>query len=146
MNTGKLFAVFIVSESAVFNCPAFVYNVSHCVAVFEVDVYIFEVSTRFLRIIRIHEGLKSVNFLVFRFLSEGIERICSEVCLVAKFTCIYYVETVLVPISTILRCKLDTCYQAKRICISGINRLSLVNPVELKCQCVCCFIESARCQ
>ena len=145
--TSKLHAILIVCEATFFNSPTFFYNVRHCISIFECAVYIAEASTGFTRKIGIYERLKSVNFLVFGLKCKSIKCICSKICIVTKSTLVNYTETALsIPISIILGCKLDTCQHTKGICSSRIDSLSLVNPVKLKCQCICSFIKSAACQ
>ena len=142
---GELFAVLIVSEAAILNGPAFLIIIRKGVAILEGGVNAGEVSAGFAGKIRILEGLEAEDFLVLRLLCEGVESVSSEVCRVAESTGVNNVKTVAVaPLCVILRSELDTGYHAKRICICGVNRMSLVNPVKLKSYCIGFLIESNR--
>ena len=133
--TCQLFAILIVRKASIFNSPAFLYIIYKSIAILEGRVSISEVRAGLTGKIGIDEGLKSVDFLILGLLREGVERICSEVCRISECTGVNNAKTLTVtPICIILGSKLNTCYHAKRICASGIDRLSLVDPVKLKSQ------------
>ena len=133
--TCQLFAILIVRKAAIFNSPAFLYIIYKSIAILEGRVSISEVRAGLTGKIGIDEGLKSVDFLILGLLREGVERICSEVCRISECTGVNNAKTLTVtPICIILGSKLNTCYHAKRICTSGIDRLSLVDPIKLKSQ------------
>ena len=147
LDTGKLNAVLIICEASVLKCPAFLNVVSEGVAVLEGSVGCAEPCTGLAVILRIgiYEGLKSVNQLVFRLLSEGVKSISSEVTLIAKSTGVNNIETILSCLDcAILSRNLDSLYHAKRICGYGINSLSLVNPVKLQSKRICCLVKFSR--
>ena len=145
--TGKLFAVLVVSKAAVFNCPAVLNFLNESIAVFESLIGAAEACAGLAGKVGVNEGFKTVNLLIFGLKCEGIESVSSEECVVAESTGVDYAETIVcTPISAVLRCKLNACYHAEGVSCCGIDCLSLVNPVELKCYSVCSLIEFYRCK
>ena len=149
LNACKLFAIYVVRKAAVLNSPAIVYNVSKSIGILKCCISCTKPCTG-LAIecgIGIYERIESVNFLVFRLLCEGIKSICSEISLIAQVTSSNNVKTVTRLFHcAILRGKLYSLEHAKRICICGINCLSLVNPIENKSQSISLFIELHLCK
>ena len=144
MDSGKLFAVLVVSEATVLNSPAILNYICESVAILEGSVGVLEVSTGLTGKIGVNEGLKTVNLLILGLVCEGVKSICSEVCSVAKCTGVNNVKSVLCSECAFLGSKLNSCYHAKRICGCGIDSSGLVDPVKLKCQGIGFFIKSNR--
>ena len=138
--TKKLFAILIVSIAAVFYRPTFLNDICQGVVVLESHIGCTEVCTRFAGKIRIYEGIKSVNFLVFGLLCEGVKCICSEITLIAEGTGVNNAETVVFK-RIVLRCELNTLHHTEGICRCGIDRLGLVDPVKRKGKSIGLFVE-----
>ena len=147
LNAGKLFAVLIVSEAAILDSPAILYVVRKGVAILEGGVGAAEASAGFSGKIRILEGLKAVNLLVLRLLSEGVKSVSSKVCGVTESTYVDNAESaVSSPVRIILGSKLNALNHAKGICGCRINSSGLVDPVKLKSQGVGSLVESSGCK
>ena len=141
----QLLAVLVVSKAAVLNSPALLDRKSQGVAVVEGCVGAAEPCTG-LAVeggIGIHEGIQTVDLLVLSLLCEGVESVCSEVTLVAEVTLGNDVETVARRLKcAILGSQLDTGEHAEGICVSGIDRSSLVDPVQGQSQRVGLLVEA----
>ena len=133
VHAGEFSAVLVVSVTAVLKVPTLLFGISYqSVAILEGGVDATEGSTGLAGIVGIHEGRKTEDLLVLLLQREGIQRVCSQECVVAQFTRVHNVEGLLVaPIRVCLGSELDALNHAERVSGCRINGLSLVDPVEL---------------
>ena len=95
-----------------------------------------------LGIIGIFIRIQAVNFLVFRFLREGVQTTCAQVDLITDLSGVDNRQLGLaVPRCIFLGSDLDTTDQAQRIGHSLIDRLGLLDPVQGQCQGVGCLVK-----
>ena len=149
MYTCKFFAIYIVRKAAVFYSPTIVYNISKSITIFKRNICCTEPCSRFAIICRIgiYEWIKSINFLIFRLLCKGIESVCSKISLITQGTFSNNAKTVTCRFHcAILNREFDTLKHTKRVCIGGINRLGLINPVKDECQSISLFIKLNSCE
>ena len=144
---GKSVAVLVVSKSAVLDCPAVLNFLNESIAILESLIGSAEACTGLAGNVGVNKGCKSVNLLIFRLKREGVERVSSEIRVVAESTGVDYAKTITcAPISVVLRRKLNAIYHAERVSCCGIDCLSLVNPVKFKSYSIRSLIENYVCK
>ena len=148
MYTVKLFTIYIVNKSTILDVPAFLNSIfCQSIVILECGVHTTERCAGFLRIVGIYKRSQAKDFLIFRFLCKRVKCICTEECIIAQFTIVNDIENVLSsPNNSLLGSKLNSLHHAKRICCYRINRLSLVDPIELKCKSIGSFIKRLSCE
>ena len=131
-DAGVLGAVFIIGEAAAFHNPTILHAVDQSVFVLEFLIGGLEVATIFLNsvITDVLEGIESEDFLIFGLAGEGVQRVCTQVDIVADRTTINNCQRIVaVPCSIVLGGQLNAAEDTHWISSSRINRFLLTLPL-----------------
>ena len=130
-DTGVAYTVFIEGVSTLLDEPAVLDGIDQRVGIVELSVNAAEVTAAFAGIIRVDKRLQTEDLLIFRLLREGIQRVCTQVDIIADIAGVDNIQRILIiPCSVGLGRKLNAVHNTQRVCSRGINCRRLVNPSE----------------
>ena len=142
LNTRQSLTFNIVGKAAVLSNPAILQRLDQCVGVFEFSVDGTEGAALVAFVIGIDKRFQSISCTVVGILTEGIQRIGTEINLIADFAVVDNIQTRLfTPVCVSLGSELDATDKTQRICHSRINGLGLVDPVQSQSQRIFFLIE-----